>query len=482
MARPALLSPASLQILLTEPARPRLIREHPKAGWLAVAAVCLGAFMGQFDASVVTLAFPALERQFRAPLAGVEWVSLAYLLTLIALLTPAGRIADAIGRKLVYLYGFGVFTLASAACAFAPSLGALTGFRVLQAIGAAMLQANSVALVVTSVDAGRMRSALGFQAAAQALGLALGPAAGAILVASAGWRSIFWVNVPIGVIALLSGRYLLPRSKERTALGRFDTGGLLLLVAASALFLLGLSVASGLAGPGWAATWGAGALIVAAGLAAAGFAAWERRSSCPLVDPHLIRPPAVAAGLAGALLGYLVMFGPLALFPVVLGARSPSTGLALSALPAGFAVAAVWSGRLLPARWSSRARCVTGGLVSAAAATALAVAPTGSGPAGLAWIAGWLAALGIGMGVFMPANNATVMGSVPAAASAVAGGLVNFGRGLGTALGITVVTLCLTAGGSSGAGARLALITLAALAVTASMSGVFARQPAGQRP
>ncbi|MGY2061984.1 MFS transporter, partial [Nocardia gipuzkoensis] len=96
--------------MFVEWARPRVVREHPLAGWLAVGAVCLGAFMGQLDASVVTLTFPAVQREFGVPLAGVQWISLAYLLTLVGLVVAAGRIADAVGRKVVYLQGFVVFT------------------------------------------------------------------------------------------------------------------------------------------------------------------------------------------------------------------------------------------------------------------------------------------------------------------------------------------------------------------------------------
>src|SRR4051812_11304420 len=172
--------------------------------------------MGQLDASIVTLAFPAIERDFHTPLAAAQWVSLSYLLALVGLLAAAGRLADAVGRKLVYLQGFVVFTLASAACGLAPSLAWLVAFRVVQAAGAAMLQANSVALVITSVPARRMRAALGLQAAAQALGLALGPAFGGLLVASAGWRWVFWINVPIGCAAVVIGRLLLPRTRDFT--------------------------------------------------------------------------------------------------------------------------------------------------------------------------------------------------------------------------------------------------------------------------
>jgi MFS family permease len=136
---------------------------------------------GQLDESVVTVAFPALQRQFGAGLAAAEWVSLGYLLVLTALPVPAARWSDRAGRKLMSLYGLVVFAAASAGCGLAPSLAALIGLRLVQAAGAALLQANSVALVVTSVPARTRRAALGVQAAAQAVGLASGPVTGGML-------------------------------------------------------------------------------------------------------------------------------------------------------------------------------------------------------------------------------------------------------------------------------------------------------------
>src|SRR5882672_1599886 len=126
----------TLTSLLSEPARPRVVREHRRAPWFAVATVCFGAFMGQLDASIVTLAFPAMQHQFGAGLAAIQWVSLGYLLALVAFLVPVGRRSDRAGRKLVYLGGFVLFTLASGACGLAWSLPVLVGLRVLQALGA----------------------------------------------------------------------------------------------------------------------------------------------------------------------------------------------------------------------------------------------------------------------------------------------------------------------------------------------------------
>ena len=236
--------------ILREAPRPAFVRESPRAPWLAVGVVCFGAFMGQLDASIVTITFPAMQHDFGVPVAAVQWVSLVYLLGLVALLAPAGRLGDAVGRKLVYTYGFAVFTVASAACGLAPSLGVLILLRLVQAVGAAMLQANSVALVTTSAPKDRMRFALGVQAGAQSIGLALGPTLGGLLTATVGWRAVYWVNVPVGLVAIVAGRYLLPRTRQFSRPEKFDWPGSLLLVAWTSALLLVLSAASGLSLPG----------------------------------------------------------------------------------------------------------------------------------------------------------------------------------------------------------------------------------------
>ena len=455
-------------MLLREPARPAVVREHRLAPWLAVATVCFGAFMGQLDASVVTLAFPALQRQFGAGLAGVAWVSLAYLLALVALLVPVGRWSDRYGRKLVYLYGFVVFTAASAGCGLAPSLPALIGLRVVQAAGAAMLQANSVALVAASAPAGRRRAALGVQAAAQALGLALGPVAGGLLVASAGWRWIFFINVPVGVAAVAAGWFLLPRTRQRAARRGTDPFGVVLLAAAATGTLVAVSAVSGLGLP----VPGVAGVAAVAVLAGAGLVWWERRAAAPLIDLPALAASGTGPLLAGALCAYLVLFGPLVLFPQVLTAHGGSVvraGLVLTALPAGFGLAAVAAERILPARWPDRRRCAAGGILASGAAAALAI------PAPAIVTVAWLGLLGAGLGTYIPASNTAIMAAVPARQAAAAGGMVNMARGLGTALGVAVVTLALHAAarlGHAGAGQAAAMAALAVCALAAAWAGV----------
>ncbi|HEX6342043.1 MFS transporter [Umezawaea sp.] len=446
---------------VAESPRPRRVATWVGAPWLVIGTVCFGAFMGQFDASIVTLALPPLATHFDVSPAAVEWVSLSYLLALVALLAAVGGLADVLGRKLVYVYGFAVFTAASVGCALAPDLAALVVFRVVQGLGAAMLQANSVALVVASVPRERMRTALGVQAAAQALGLALGPTVGGVLVAALGWRSVFAINVPIGVVAMVAGHYLLPRTVDRAERSRFDLLGTLLLAATTTAALLALSGASGLAVP---------VLPLLAGAVAAGVLLWwwERRVAVPLLDLALLRTAPVGRGLFGALCGYLVLFGPLVAVPFAATGSPLATGLALTALPAGFAVAATLGQRLLPRSWTS-AR--VGAWLAAAAALLPAVAPAALVPA--------LALLGFGLGVFTPANNAGVMAALPPGRAGLGGGLVNTTRGLGTALGIAISTYVLHTGG--GQALRTTFAVLAVVAVACALSTPALRSGNGTR-
>jgi MFS family permease len=423
--------------ILHEPPRPAAVRESPRAPWLAVGVVCFGAFMGQLDASIVTITFPAMERDFGAPVAAVQWVSLIYLVGLVAMLAPAGRLGDAIGRKLVYTYGFAVFTAASLACGLAPSLGILVLLRLVQAVGAAMLQSNSVALVTTSAPKSRMRFALGVQAGAQAIGLALGPTLGGLLTATVGWRAVYWVNVPVGLVAIVAGRYLLPRTRQFSRLEKFDWPGSLLLVGWTSALLLLLSAASGLSLPAWLA-----ALLAALGLA--GVAAFIRREVSighPLIPVWLLRSAPLARALVGAACGYLTLFGPLVLIPQLLS-RGPGgearTGLLLSALPLGFGLAALFGDAVLPRAWDDGRRGFAGAIVTSAVMCVSVFVPVT-----VTTVVPLLALAGLGLGIFVPANNTIIMRSTADSTASLLGGLVNMARGIGTTLGISLMALAL---------------------------------------
>ncbi|MFJ6616628.1 MFS transporter [Kitasatospora sp. NPDC091335] len=482
--------------LLAERPRPRGIAGWRHAHWLAVGTVCLGAFLGQLDASVIALVFPALGRHFDASFAAVEWVALAYLLVLVALLAPIGWLSDLLGRKTMYIGGFAVFGLSSLGAGFAGSLWVLVGCRAVQAVGAAMMQANSVALVARGVPEHAMRRALGIQASAQGLGLALGPSLGGLLVEHASWRWVFWVNVPIAVFGILAGWYLLPRTRtagvaavvpgprrraaadrdgarrpavrrpavQRTAPredARFDLPGMLLLTGATTALLLALSTASGLPLPGWATA----ALLLASAVLAVALVRQERRAARPILAPGLVNTPGVRSGLLVALIGYLLLFCPLVLGPVLLTGAGMSTalaGLVVTLLPAAFAFAATVGGGLLPRGWSDVARCRFGALLAAAGLLLFALLPASGAAAAPLLVAGY------GLGLLLPANNALVMRAIPAECSAVGGGMVNMARSLGTALGMALSVLGVHLAGAE-SGGRTVLFVLSAVAAAAAL-------------
>jgi EmrB/QacA subfamily drug resistance transporter len=472
--------------LLREPPRPNLIRRRADAHWLVVATVCVGAFMGQLDASIVTLAFPTLKASFHTTLAMVEWVGLAYLLALVGAVTAVGRLADMIGRKLLYTYGFGVFTLASAGCALAPSLPVLVICRVVQGIGAAMLQANSVALITTAMPSGRLGRGIGAQGTAQALGLALGPAVGGLLLALGGWRLLFVVNVPAGLVGTVAGWLLLPRSRDLAPRTRFDWPGLGLFVPAVSALLLALSLGAG-GQLGMPASLALAAITVAAAL---GFLRHERRVAAPMLDPRLFAQRPFSAGVTAGLLGYLVLFGVLLVTPFYLeGVRHQHTmtaGLTLAVLPVALGLAAPVAGALTDRR-GPRTPTILGMLIAGAGLLGLAGAAATHGPT---WtLAGALALIGLGVGVFTPANNTAIMTSAPTRQAGLAGGVLNLTRGVGTSLGVALTALVfdLAAGRATSAALPAALVqrgfvaAVLLLAATAAAAGAAAALR-GDRP
>lgn len=417
--------------------------------------------MGQLDASIVSLAFPTLGRHFHAGLGSVQWVGLSYLVVLVALVPAVGRLADMVGRKLLYTYGFCVFIAGSALCAIAPSLGYLDGFRGVQALGAAMLQANSVAIVALAVPRARLGRAIGIQGAAQALGLSLGPAVGGALIAAGGWRLIFIVNVPIGVIGAAAGWFLIPRSRDLRKRVPFDWLGFATFVPALAGLLIAISLGNEL---GWASGPVIAAVLTAI-ICALCFVWVERTVDAPMIDLRLFRAMPFSTGVSSGLLAYLVLFGTLFATPFLLesslGLSPAIAGLSLAALPVSLGAAAPFGGHLADS-FGPRGVTVTGLLLAAGALVVLAAYHRSTAP-----IVGGLALLGVGIGLFTPANNASVMAAAPRRQAGEASGIVNMTRGLGMSFGLAVVGLIFAAiAGSHVKAARLGLAyTIAAIAL-----------------
>jgi EmrB/QacA subfamily drug resistance transporter len=436
---------ARLRPLFAEHAPLPGLARWPAYRWLVVGTVCLGAFLGQLDASIAGLVLPTLEEVFNAPVASVEWVALAYLLTLAVLVVPLGRLADLLGRKMLYTWGFVIFITGSALCGFAPTLNWLIATRVLQAVGAAMLQANSVAIITAAVPRRALGRAIGVQGAAQAVGLSVGPSVGGILIDTLGWQWVFFIAVPFGLLGTVVGWLVLPKT-TREAIAeavhepqRFDWLGAALLGAGVALVLLAMTY-----GNAWGWTSPRLALTVAlAGICLVTFWIAESRSASPLIDPALLRVRSFSLGLLAGLLSYAVLFGSLFLMPFylerILGQTAAQAGLLLTPIPIALGLLAPISGALAD-RIGPVSLTVTGMASAAVALAALALLPDVPLPATL----GLLALLGIGLGLFTPPNNAAVMGSAPPHRLGVAGGILNMARSIGTSLGVASTGAVLT--------------------------------------
>ncbi len=418
--------------------------------------------MGQLDASIVSTALPFLRDNFHASIASVEWVVLVYVLVLAGTVAAVGKVADRIGRKLLYTYGFGIFVVGSAACALAPTLGLLVVARIVQAIGAVMLQANSYALIRDVLPSERLGTGLGFQGAAQAVGLSVGPVLGGVLTALGGWRLIFVVNVPIGLVGLALGWFLLPRSTHLDPASRIDVRGTVLLAAIPSAGLAALSLAAQPGTPAWAVP----SLVFLTCLLLVVAFVRQRLAPGAVVDSLLIRVPAFIAGISAALLSYIVLFSCLVAVPFFLSKEEhlgPATiGLELFALPLALAVIAPLGG-LIRDRVGPRLPSGIGMAITAAGMGMLAIAaghPDLTAPA--------LAVAGAGLGLFIPSNNAATMSAAPPERGGAAGGLLNMSRGLGTAVGVSATSIAFAAG----RGLTTVALLMVAVSIAAGIIGV----------
>ena len=374
--------------------------------WFVVATVCVGAFMGQLDASIVQLAMPALEDAFDAPLDAVSWVAVAYVLGFAAALPAFARLAEIAGRKTLYLSGFALFGLFSALCGLAPSLPLLIAFRVLQGISGALAGANSVVILVAAAGPARRGKSLGIMAAAQAVGLSLGPTLGGMLLATSGWRSIFWVNVPIAVLGAALAWLIVPRTTPLAEDRRFDVFGAALLIPALVAVLL--IIAEG-------RTWGLSRPLVACAAAAPVllglFILRESRAPAPLIDLRLFQSAAFSAGCVGVVVSYAMLYGMFFAmsFALIRGYHDAAfaVGLRLTVIPAALGLVAPFGGA-----WADkRPRLVMAGGMAVCLASALALTALLTGtPESLIRVMAALAAFGAGLGLYIAPNNSATIG------------------------------------------------------------------------
>jgi EmrB/QacA subfamily drug resistance transporter len=470
--------PALREILRgREPPPAAFVARRAAYPWLVVGTVSIGAFMGQLDASIVQLILPMLESDFAARLDAVSWVALGYLLTMTVFLPVCGRLADMFGHKFLYTGGFLLFVLGSALCSLAPNLWLLIAFRVVEAVGASLLAANSIAIVVSAATSAQRGRALGIQGAAQAVGLAVGPALGGILLETLGWRSVFWINVPFGLAGVIAGWLILPQTTRLSGDKRFDWRGTLLIAPALAALMIAFNEAH---------AWGPTSILLIGTAAVAAallllFVWAERHAAPPLVNLNLFRNWAFASGNAAGLLVYAALFGMFFLMPFVFVRGYHDSwlvaGLRLSMIPVALGIAAPLSGALSD-RLGPRVPTVAGTVTCLAALALLFVALDESGHH-VALIVLALAVFGAGQGLFTAPNNSAVMTATPPQLSGEAGSLLNVMRSLGMSIGIAAAATVLawrlqelTGHGNTTVGAPPAELLAAARAVIVFLAGL----------
>lgn len=410
--------------------------------WSVLFAVGVGTFMGALDGSVANTVLPVIGRSFSARLAEVEWVTTVYLLCVSGLLLALGRLGDLRGHRGVYLAGFGVFVAGSALCGLSPSVPALVLSRGVQAVGGAMLMSNSPAILTKHFPSTQRGQALGIQAAMTYVGLCAGPSLGGWIAAHLGWRAVFYINVPVGLLAIVLSLRSIPPDAP-TAPGRterFDLAGGATFLAGLVALLLALN-----RGHNWG--WVSPpvlSLVGAAGALGLAFLWIEHRCVHPMLDLGLFRSRSFSAAVASALLNYLcistVTFGLPFYLIQTRQLDTRQAGAILAAQPVVMALAAPLSGTLSD-RLGTRLVATPGMAILGVGLWLLSQLQAQSS---LTHVTAGLAVVGLGAGIFVSPNNSALLGAAPADRRGIASGVLATARNVGMVVGVGLVGAILT--------------------------------------
>jgi EmrB/QacA subfamily drug resistance transporter len=412
--------------------------QTPSVRW-ALVSLSLSMLLSSLGISIANVGLPTLARAFDASFQSVQWIVLAYLLAITTLIVSVGRLGDITGRRRLLLAGIFLFTLASSLCGAAPALWLLVAARAVQGLGAAIMMALSIAFVAETVPKARTGSAMGLLGTMSAIGTALGPSLGGVLIAGLGWRAIFFVNVPLGILTFLLARRYLPADRRRLKTDRsgLDHLGTLLLALTLAAYALAMTVRhdDGRGGFGPLSV----GLLLAAVFGLGLFLLVETRAASPLIRLAMFRDAGLSAGLAMSALVSTVMMATLVVGPFylsrALGLDAAMVGLALSVGPLAAALTGVPAGRLAD-RFGAMRITIAGLIGMAAGCFILSMVPTTLG------VAGYVAPLVIvtvGYALFQTANNTAVMTDVHPDQRGVISGMLNLSRNLGLVTGASAM-------------------------------------------
>ncbi len=399
------------------------------------------------DVTIVNVALPSIGRELHATVSGLQWVVDAYTLVLASLLMLSGSTADRLGRRRTFVIGLSVFAAGSLLCSLAPSLGLLIVFRMLQAVGGSMLNPVAMSIITNTFTDPRERAqAVGVWGAVVGISMALGPVVGGILVSSAGWRSIFWINLPVALAAIVLALRYIPESKAPRA-RRFDPVGQVCMIVLFATLTFGIIEAPG---RGWSSPSIVAAFCLAA-VALIGLILNESRRRDPLIDLRFFRSIPFASATITAVAAFAALGGFLFLNTLYLqevrGLSPLQAGLDTLPMAAMTVIASPISGRLVGHRGARIPLVLAGiGLMTACAMLA-GIDPVTP----FTWLFAAYIVFGIGFGlVNAPITNAAVSG-MPRAQAGVASAIASTSRQLGQTLGVAIVG-ALVASGAAGSG------------------------------
>jgi EmrB/QacA subfamily drug resistance transporter len=401
---------------------------------LVMVAVGVGSLLGSIDASVVNIALPTIRREFGTEVATAEWVIAIYLLMACGFLLTFGRIGDLRGQKPVYVWGFATFVASSALCGLAPSVAMLILFRAVQGLGAAMILTCAPAILTQIFPPSQRGRVMGLQALMVYLGLMAGPMLGGWLTDTFTWRAVFYVNVPIGLIALVLSVMVIPRAKPAIKPERFDFPGAALFLATFSLLLIALNQGHTY---GWTSSYIV-RMFVAAALLLAVFVLIESRTGSPLLDLSLFRVPTFSLSATSAICNYMAMFSIAFLMPFYLiqghGLSSSSAGLLMTVQPVLMVVSAPIAGAISD-RVGTRGPAMLG---MALLAVAMYLLSRLGSTSSLVYIGAAMGTAGLGIGIFVAPNNSTLMGSAPKNRLGIAAGVLATARYIGMILGVGI--------------------------------------------
>jgi EmrB/QacA subfamily drug resistance transporter len=403
--------------------------------WWAMLGVGLGVLMFTIDTSIVNIALPTLVQTFQTNFATIQWVVLSYLLVITALVLGAARLGDMLGKKKLYLGGLVVFTISSLLCGLAPDVEWLIAFRALQGLGAVMISALGAAIVTEVFPSSERGRALGIIGAVVSLGIALGPTVGGLLIGISGWRSIFLVNVPIGIFAGYVVVHSVPPSFINPVKQRFDRWGAIVLSLTLVCFAIGMTEGQT---QGFTSSTAASLLTIAA-LGLFIFLWIEARIKQPMVDLWLFRNLFFSLSLLTGFLVFIVVTGTIFIAPffleLVLDYPTQHVGLLLAVSPVLSGIVAPFSGNLSD-RFGSRMISFIGLLLMTIGC--LSISTFNAQMTDLGFMAR-IFPFGVGLGMFQSPNNSAILGEVPLERLGIASGLLALSRTLGQTAGLPLM-------------------------------------------